>query len=240
MYILPALDLFNQQVVRLKQGRFDDVTVYSTDISAMAGQWIEQGAERLHLVDLNGAFQGKPCHFKEITEIRRRYPSVQIEVGGGIRDRATVERYFEAGVQFCILGSAAISHPEFLRDVCHCYPRQIILGVDAKDGLVAVDGWEKQSRTTALELIRGFSDCQLESVIYTDIARDGMLSSMNFDQIAVMASCGLPIIASGGLTSLDDIRQLLTMNNIHGVIAGKAIYEGRFTVAEAIAVSKSC
>lgn len=240
MYILPALDLYNHQVVRLRQGRFDEVTVYSTDICQMAKKWVDQGAKRLHLVDLNGAYDGKPCHFDDIRTLISTLPGVEIEVGGGVRDLATVERYFEAGVAYCILGTAAIRDPDFVREACLKYPHKIILGVDAKNGFVAIDGWEKSSTMRATDLVQTFSDCALESVIYTDIAKDGMLASMNFEQIEIMAQGTFPVIASGGLTDLTDIQKLLTMRNIHGVIAGKAIYENRFSVKEAVELVSSC
>lgn len=234
MLIIPAIDMKEHQVVRLKQGRLQDARVYHGDIVEQARLFVEQGATRLHLVDLNGAFEGQPVHFDEITAIAKSFPHLQIEAGGGIRDLGTVKNYFDAGVSFCILGTVAIKDPEVVIDAANKYPRKIILGVDAKDGLVATEGWDEESATTALDLIRGFADSALESVIYTDIAKDGMLEGMNFPAIQEMyEKCGFPVIASGGLTSLDDLKRLKDMG-VYGVIAGKAIYEGRFGLDQAL------
>jgi phosphoribosylformimino-5-aminoimidazole carboxamide ribotide isomerase len=234
MQVIPAIDMMNHQVVRLKQGRLDDATIYSDSVLKMAEQWIEQGATRLHLVDLNGAFEGKPVHFKEISAVTKKFPQIKIEVGGGIRDLATIQRYIDAGVHFCILGTVAVKNPDIVFKASEAFPQQIVLGVDAKNGMVATEGWDEASAVSALDLTSKFHDCAIESIIYTDIAKDGMLVGMNLEEITKMKACGFPVIASGGLTSLDDIRSLKKIGDLHGVIAGKAIYEDRFTVKEAI------
>lgn len=235
MLIIPAIDMKDHQAVRLKQGRMEDATVYADSTLAMAEQWIAQGAKRLHLVDLNGAFAGLPIHFDDVTAIAKKFPHVPIEIGGGIRTLETMKRYFDAGVSFCILGTVAIKNPDLVFEACKSFAGKIILGIDAKNGMVATEGWGETSSTTALEVARRFAGCAIESVIYTDIAKDGMLAGMNLEQIAAMKACGFPVIASGGLTELNDIRALKQIGGLHGVIAGKAIYENRFSVAEAIA-----
>ncbi len=235
MLIIPAIDMKDHQAVRLKQGRMEDVTIYADSTLAMAEQWIEQGAKRLHLVDLNGAFEGKPVHFDDVTAIAKKFPNIPIEIGGGIRTLETIQKYLDAGVSFCILGTVALKNPDLVFAACQKFPSQIILGIDAKNGLVATEGWDKTSQTKALDVAKRFAGCAIESVIYTDIAKDGMLAGMNLEQIMAMKTCGFPIIASGGLTALDDIRELKKIGDLHGVIAGKAIYENRFSVAEAIA-----
>ena len=232
MLIIPAIDMKDHKVVRLKQGRLQDATVYRDNIMEQAEIFISQGVTRLHLVDLNGAFAGQAVHFDEILKIATQHPNIEIEVGGGIRDLNTVKKYFDAGVSFCILGTVAIKNPDVMREAAKEFPGKIILGVDAKDGLVATEGWGVTSSTRALDLVKNFHDCDIESVIYTDIAKDGMLQGMNFSTIEEMhEKCGFPVIASGGLSSLDDVRKLKNLK-IHGVIAGKALYEGRFTLAE--------
>lgn len=240
MLIIPAIDMKDHEVVRLKQGDMQQATSYSSSIVDQAATWIDQGTTRLHLVDLNGAFAGKPFHLKEVSTIAKAHPEIAIQVGGGIRNLETLQMYFEAGVSFCILGTAAIRDPDFLQKAIEAYPQKIILGVDAKNGLVAVDGWAETSTKSAEALIENFSKFALDSVVYTDISKDGMLNSMNFDEIANVAKLGLPVIASGGLTSLQDIQKLKAMQNILGVIAGKALYENRFSLKDAVELAQSC
>jgi phosphoribosylformimino-5-aminoimidazole carboxamide ribotide isomerase len=231
MIVIPAIDMRDHQVVRLKQGRLSDTTVYAASTLTQAEIWINQGATRLHLVDLNGAFEGKPVHFSGVAAIAKKFPHAVIEIGGGIRTITTVRQYFEHGVSLCILGTAAIKDPELVRRACEEFPRRIILGLDAKNGQVATEGWGETSTTAAAAVAAAFADCALESIIYTDIAKDGMLAGMNLEQITVMKNCGPPLIASGGLTSLADIDALQKIGGIFGVIAGKALYEARFTRA---------
>lgn len=234
MEIIPAIDMKDHQAVRLKQGRMQDATVYSDSIIAMAEKWISQGATRLHLVDLNGAFAGAPVHFADVAAIAKKFPDIKIEIGGGIRNLDTTARYFDHGVSYCILGTVAIKNPALVEEAAQKFPGKIILGIDAKNGMVATEGWDEASTHSALAVARRFGGLAIESVIYTDIAKDGMLAGMNLEQITAMKECGFPLIASGGLTSLEDITALKNIGGLHGVIAGKAIYEGRFDVAEAI------
>lgn len=234
MLIIPAIDLKDHKVVRLSQGKMDAAKIYAEDPVAMAGQWVHQGASRIHIVDLNGAFEGKPIHFKDASKIAESYPKIKVQVGGGIRSLETIEKYLDHGVDFCILGTVAIKNPDLVFEACQKFPNKIILGVDAKNGLVSTEGWGEVSEISALDIIDKFKDCSLESVIYTDIAKDGMLSGMNLEQIEQMKAGCFPVIASGGLTSLNDIKSLQKMGEIHGVIAGKAIYEHKFSLKEAI------
>lgn len=234
MIVIPAIDMKDHQAVRLKQGRMHDATVYANDVLTMAARWVDEGAQRLHLVDLNGAFAGKPVHFKDVAAIAKKYPGVPTEIGGGVRNLETVKNYFESGVTFCILGTAAVKNPEFVRIACENYPGKIILGVDARNGLVATEGWGNDSRVPVAELLEQFRGCALESVIYTDIAHDGMLSGMNLDGVKRVRDAGFNVVASGGLSSLHDIDALSELGGVHGVIAGKAIYENIFTLRDAI------
>jgi len=238
MIVIPAIDLKDHRVVRLKQGRMSDSTIYSDSPLVMAQKWVACGTKRLHLVDLNGAFEGRPVHLAEVAAIRKAIPDLQIEIGGGLRSEESLRAYFDVGVDYCILGTVAVKNPAFLEKASSLFPKKIILGLDAKEGMVATEGWDDVSSLKSTELARRFKDCPLESIIYTDVAKDGMLAGMNFDQIQEMAESSVfPIIASGGFTSLDDIEQLKKMKNILGVIAGKALYEGRVDLTEAI---KSC
>lgn len=234
MQIIPAIDLQDHKVVRLQQGRLDEQTAYSEDILKVAEDWVVQGATRLHMVDLNGAFEGRPVHFDDIKKVVKNFPNLKVEIGGGIRSLDLVRQYFDVGVSFCILGTVAVENPSLAQEICDEFPGQIILGIDAKDGIVAIKGWDEQSTKTALEVVQKFKNCQLESIIYTDIAKDGMLSGMNFEHIENLKSCGFPVIASGGLSTLEDIDRLCQIGDIHGVIAGKALYEKRFSLKQAI------
>lgn len=233
--IIPAIDMKDHQVVRLSQGKMDDSIVYADNPVDMAKHWFDKGTTRLHLVDLNGAFEGKPVHFQEVEQISKKCPDLKIEVGGGIRNIKNVDDYMNSGVDFCIIGTAAIKDPDFLRLACEKYPEKIILGIDAKNGMVATHGWDEVSELSAVDLAHQFKDSAIESIIYTDIAKDGMLKGMNFKEIEKMASeSKFPIIASGGLTNLSDISELLKYKNVSGVIAGKALYEKRFDLEEAL------
>lgn len=235
MLIIPAIDLKDHKVVRLSQGMMDQSKVYSDDPVFMAGHWIDFGIKRIHLVDLNGAFEGSPVHFDVVEAIAKKYPVIEIEIGGGIRSMDTIERYFNAGARYCILGTVALKKPELLMEASAKYPGKIILGIDAKNGYVATEGWADVSQVKATDIVQKFATCAIESVIYTDIAKDGMLKGMSYDQIEIMAnSSPFPIIGSGGLTSLDDIKRLKTMKNILGIIAGKALYEGKIDLKDAI------
>lgn len=236
MLIIPAIDLKDGQCVRLRQGLMDDSTVFSDDPVAMAAQWVQQGCRRLHLVDLNGAFEGKPVNGEVVTAIARAYPDLPIQIGGGIRSAEIIEAYLAAGVSHVIIGTKAVKEPEFVTEMCKAFPGHIIVGLDAKDGLVATDGWAEVSNVKATELAKRFEADGVDSIVYTDIARDGMMQGVNVEQTLAMAKASsIPVIASGGITNMDDIRALKAVSDqgICGAITGRAIYEGTLNMAEA-------
>lgn len=236
MIIIPAIDLKDGKCVRLRQGRMDDETIFSDDPVATAGRWVEAGARRLHIVDLNGAFTGKPVNAKVIAAISEAYPDLSIQVGGGIRDEDTIQAYLDVGVRYVIIGTQAVNTPHFVGDVCAEFPGRIIVGLDAKDGRVAIDGWSKLSKHDVIDLARHFQDDGVEAIIYTDINRDGMMNGVNVEATVRLASAiSIPVIASGGITNLDDIRAICEVadEGIIGAITGRAIYEGTLDFAEA-------
>ena len=230
MLIIPAIDLKDGHCVRLKQGLMDDATVFSEDPGAMARQWIKQGARRLHLVDLNGAFAGKPINEAAIKAITDAVGTdIPVQLGGGIRDLETIERYLDDGITYVIIGTAAVKNPGFLHEACYAFPGHIMVGLDAKDGKVAVDGWSKVTGHDVIDLAKKFEGYGVEAIIYTDIGRDGMLSGVNIDATVRLArELTIPVIASGGITNLDDIKALCLVEaeGIMGAITGRAIYEG--------------
>jgi phosphoribosylformimino-5-aminoimidazole carboxamide ribotide isomerase len=235
MLLIPAIDLKDGQCVRLKQGRMEDDTVFSDQPVDMAGRWVEAGARRLHLVDLNGAFAGEPVNGDAIRAIAARYPDLPIQVGGGIRDEATVEAYLKAGVSYCILGTQAVKEPEFVARACKAFPGHIIVGLDAKDGMVAINGWAEVTDQEVTELARRFENDGVSAIVYTDIGRDGMMTGCNVEATAALANAiNIPVIASGGITNLRDIEALCRADtgNIMGAITGRAIYEGSLDFAE--------
>jgi phosphoribosylformimino-5-aminoimidazole carboxamide ribotide isomerase len=235
MLLIPAIDLKAGTCVRLRQGRMEDETVFSDDPVAVAGRWVEAGARRLHVVDLNGAFAGTPVNAQVIHDICAAYPDLPVQVGGGIRDEETVVTYLEAGVRYVIIGTKAVTQPHFINDLCMEFPGHVIVGLDAKDGRAAVDGWSKLSRHDAIELAQQFEQDGVVSIVYTDIGRDGMLSGVNVDATVRLAeSVHIPVIASGGVRSLDDVRALCEVADagIIGAITGRAIYEGTLDLAE--------
>ncbi|WP_333708706.1 1-(5-phosphoribosyl)-5-[(5-phosphoribosylamino)methylideneamino]imidazole-4-carboxamide isomerase [Tepidimonas ignava] len=238
MLLIPAIDLKDGQCVRLKQGDMEQSTVFSDDPAAMARHWVEQGAQRLHLVDLNGAFAGKPKNEAAIRSILREVgDEVDVQLGGGIRDLDTIERYLDAGLRYVIIGTAAVKNPGFLHDACTAFGGHIIVGLDAKDGKVATDGWSKLTGHEVVDLARKFEDYGVEAIIYTDIGRDGMLTGLNIDATVRLAQAlTIPVIASGGLSSLDDIRRLCEVEyeGVEGVICGRAIYSGELDFAAAV------
>jgi len=236
MLIIPAIDLKDGKCVRLKQGRMDDPTIFSDDPIAMAARWVSAGARRLHLVDLNGAFEGKPVNGEIISTITKEYPTIPVQVGGGIRDFDTIEYYLGSGVQFVILGTKALKDPSFVKEACSRFKGHIIVGIDAIDGLVATEGWAEVSKVEATELAAKFKDVGVSSIVYTDIGRDGMMQGANSEATAQLArTSGLPVIASGGVTDMEDIQSLKAVADagIIGVITGRAIYEGTLDLARA-------
>ena len=236
MLLIPAIDIKNGRCVRLRQGSFNDETVFSEDPLAMAARWVEAGARRLHIVDLDGASSGKPANRTLIESIVRSHPEVPVQVGGGIRDEDTIEAYLDTGVQYVILGTKAVAEPHFLADVCVEFAGHIIVGLDAKDGKVATHGWSKLSHHDVIDLAQHFEHDGVAAIVFTDIGRDGMLTGVNLESTVQLArSIAVPVIASGGITNLDDIRALcaVTDEGIVGAITGRAIYEGSLDFQEA-------
>ncbi len=234
MLLIPAIDLKDGKCVRLRQGNMDDETVFSDDPLAMAARWVEAGARRLHIVDLNGAVSGKPVNASVIHDIAEAYPEIPIQVGGGIRDEDTVENYLEAGVQFVIIGTKAVTAPHFINDLCLEFPGHIIVGLDAKGGKLAIDGWSKLSNHDVVDMAQHFERDGVAAIVYTDIGRDGMMSGVNVEAtVALAREITIPVIASGGITNLDDIRGLCAVadEGIMGAITGRAIYEGSLDFA---------
>jgi phosphoribosylformimino-5-aminoimidazole carboxamide ribotide isomerase len=236
MLLIPAIDLKDGKCVRLRQGRMDDETVFGDDPVAVAGRWVEAGARRLHMVDLNGAFAGKPVNAAAISAVAKAFPDLPIQVGGGIRDEETVQAYLDVGVQYTIIGTQAVSAPHFVNDLCVEFPGHIIVGLDAKDGKVAIDGWSKLSHHSAIDMAQRFEGDGVEAIVFTDIGRDGMMTGVNVESTVELAQAvRIPVIASGGITSIEDVRALCSVadEGIIGAITGRAIYEGTLDLAEA-------
>ena len=237
MLLIPAIDLKDGHCVRLKQGDMEQATTFSEDPAQMALQWVAQGARRLHLVDLNGAFAGKPQNHLAIKSILKAVgDDLPVQLGGGIRDLDTIEKYIDAGMRYVIIGTAAVKNPGFLKDACSAFGGHIIVGLDARDGKVATDGWSKLTGHEVVDLAKKFEDYGVESIIYTDIGRDGMLTGINIDATVQLAqSLTIPVIASGGLSNLQDIEALCAVEDegIEGVICGRAIYSGDLDFAKA-------
>lgn len=230
MLLIPAIDLKDGHCVRLKQGDMDQSTTFGEDPSQMARLWVSRGARRLHLVDLNGAFAGQPKNEAAIRKLLKEVgDEIDVQLGGGIRDLDTIERYLDAGLRYVIIGTAAVKNPGFLQDACTAFGGHIIVGLDAKDGKVATDGWSKLTRHEVVDLGKKFEDYGVESIIYTDIGRDGMLSGINIEATVQLAQAlTIPVIASGGLSGMADIESLCAVEDegIEGVICGRAIYSG--------------
>ena len=246
MLIIPAIDLKDGKCVRLRQGRFDETTVFSEDPVEMAGQWRERGAKRLHMVDLDGAVAGSPRNAEIVEAIVRNYPDLRVQIGGGIRNLEIAESYVEAGVRYVIIGTQAVREPEFVPAACERFPDRVIVGIDAKDGMVATQGWLEVSEISAVSLTGRFADCGASAIVYTDISRDGMMQGVNVEATADLAAqSAIPLIASGGVTDLDDIVRLKQAAadcggaGIIGVIAGRALYEGTLDLGQAQAAAEA-
>jgi phosphoribosylformimino-5-aminoimidazole carboxamide ribotide isomerase len=236
MLVIPAIDLKDGKCVRLRQGRMEDETVFGDDPVEVAQRWVDAGARRLHMVDLNGAFAGKPVNAGVIKAIAEAFPDLPIQVGGGIRDEDTVAAYLEAGVQYTIIGTRAVSTPHFINDLCLEFPGHILVGLDAREGRVAIDGWSKLSHHSAIDMARRFEQDGVEAIVFTDIGRDGMMNGVNVDSTVSLAqSITIPVIASGGITNMEDIRALCAVSDegIMGAITGRALYEGALDLAAA-------
>ena len=236
MLLIPAIDLKDGKCVRLRQGRMEDETIFADDPMDMAQRWVDAGARRLHLVDLNGAFAGRPVNADVVHRIAEAFPDVPIQVGGGIRDEDTVQLYLDAGVQYVIIGTKAVRAPHFVNDLCLEFPGHIIVGLDARDGKVAIDGWSKLSNHDVIDLAQRFERDGVEAIVYTDISRDGMMEGVNVEATAKLArEISIPVIASGGISSLDDIKALLAVSDegIMGAIIGRALYEGSIDLVAA-------
>jgi phosphoribosylformimino-5-aminoimidazole carboxamide ribotide isomerase len=236
MNLIPAIDLKQGQCVRLRQGRMEESTVFSDDPVAMATQWVSQGCKRLHLVDLDGAFEGKPVNADVIESISAAYPDLPIQIGGGIRTIETARAYIEAGVSYIIIGTQAVRNPDFVARLCVEFPGKVIVGIDAKDGMVAVQGWAENSSLSVKNLAKKFEDQGVSSIVYTDISRDGMMQGVNVEATSQLASAiNIPVIASGGVTDMNDIIKLneTKQSGIEGVIIGRALYEGAISLEQA-------
>jgi phosphoribosylformimino-5-aminoimidazole carboxamide ribotide isomerase len=236
MLVIPAIDLKDGKCVRLRQGLMDDSTVYGDDPVSMAQRWVDAGARRLHLVDLNGAFAGTPVNGEAVTAIAKKFPKLPIQIGGGIRSIEIIEQYLNAGVSYVIIGTKAVKEPQFIAEVCKKFPNRIIVGIDAKNGLVATDGWAEVSSVKATDLAKRFEQDGVTAIVYTDISRDGMMQGVNVEATVALAQAStIPVIASGGVTNMDDIRALkaVAAKGILGAITGRAIYENTLDLSEA-------
>lgn len=236
MLIIPAIDLKDGKCVRLRQGLMDDATVFSDDPVSMAQQWVEQGARRLHLVDLNGAFEGEPVNADVVNAIAKKFPDLPIQIGGGIRSLNTIKSYLDAGVDYVIIGTKAVKEPAFVTEACKAFPGHIIVGIDAKDGWVATDGWAEVSEMLAVDCAKQFENDGVCEIVYTDISRDGMMQGVNIEAtVALAKAISIPVIASGGVTNIEDVKKLLAVSGegISGAITGRAIYEGTLDLKQA-------
>jgi phosphoribosylformimino-5-aminoimidazole carboxamide ribotide isomerase len=235
MLLIPAIDLKEGKCVRLRQGDMNETTVFSDQPVEVARRWVEAGARRLHVVDLDGAFKGEPVNAEVIHDIAETFPDLPIQVGGGIRNEASVDVYIQAGVRFVIIGTQAVKEPHFISDLCVEFPTHIIVGLDARDGKVATDGWSKLSKHDAVDMARHFEEDGVEAIIYTDIARDGMMQGVNIEATVELAEAiNIPVIASGGIKNIENVKKLAAVSDsgIIGAITGRAIYEGTMDFAE--------
>lgn len=236
MLIIPAIDLKDGKCVRLRQGRMGESTVFGDDPLAMASRWVREGARRLHLVDLNGAFAGEPVNGDAVRAITRAFPDLPVQIGGGIRTHEVAASYLEAGVRWVIVGTLAVKDPDFVAALCRDFPSRVIVGIDARDGMVATDGWAEVTRVAAVDLARQFAAAGVAAIVYTDIERDGMMQGVNVAATRRLAeACGIPVIASGGVSTIEDIHLLAREagSGIVGAITGRALYEGTLDLASA-------
>lgn len=238
MIIIPAIDLKDGKCVRLQQGKMENVTIYSDDPASMARRWERDGAEILHVVDLDGAVEGRPVNLKSITDIRNAV-NITIEVGGGIRDMETIDKLLLLKIDRVVLGTSAVNDPYFLKEACRRFPGKVLAGIDARDGMVAIKGWKETTEKRAIDFARGLEDSGVKAIIFTDIKRDGLLLGPNIKSIKEFTeSVRLPVIASGGVSGSNDIKELMKLP-LEGVIVGKAIYSGSLDLKEAIKLAKS-
>ena len=240
MLIIPAIDIKEGRCVRLRQGRMEDETVFSDDPVSVAQRWVDQGAQHLHIVDLDGAHTGRPVNASVIERIARNHPKIPIQVGGGIRNEETIQAYLDIGVRYTVIGTRAVREPHFVQELCLEFPGHIIVGLDAKDGKVATDGWSKLSHHDATDLAQHFAQEGVSSIVFTDISRDGMMQGVNVEStVALAEALPIPVIASGGVTTLEDIKALQAVADvgISGVIIGRALYEGSIDLKQALALT---
>ena len=236
MQLVPAIDLKDGQCVRLKQGRMEDNTVFSDDVVGTAGRWVDAGTDRLHMVDLDGAFAGAPKNAAAVNAICQAYPDLDVQIGGGIRNDEIAARYFDAGVRWIIIGTQAVREPEFISRLCQQWPGKIMVGLDARDGVVALNGWAEDSGVDAIELAKTFEGVGVSGIVYTDISRDGMMQGFNVEATAALASSiSIPVFASGGVSDYGDIDQLckIAPQGVAGAIVGRALYDGAIDLAQA-------
>ena len=239
MLLIPAIDIKNGKCVRLRQGNMVDETVYNDDPVAMATKWVEIGAKRLHIIDLDGAVSGRPVNADIIHDIAEEHPDIEIQAGGGIRDEDTIQTYLDVGVNYVIIGTRAVTTPHFVSDICLEFPGHVIVGLDAKNGKLATNGWSKLSHHDVIDIAQRFEQDGVSAIIFTDIGRDGMMSRINIDTSVELArAVTIPVIASGGVKDLDDIKALCSVaaEGIAGAITGRAIYEGSLDLKEALAL----
>ena len=237
MIVIPAIDLKNGKCVRLREGKMDEETIFSEDPISTAGSWFSQGAEILHIVDLDGAVEGKPMNQEIIFSIVAEFPEKRIQIGGGIRSFESASEYLNEGIERVIMGTSAVEEPDMLKDFCTKFPNRLVLGIDALDGIVKTQGWLKGSGISPSELVKKFEDDPIAAIIFTDISKDGMMKGPNIEATSDLANqTKIPVIASGGVSSLDHIIQLADHKNISGVICGRALYEKAFTYTEVLEV----
>ena len=237
MLVIPAIDLKEGKCVRLREGKMDEETIFSDDPLSTAASWFSQGAELLHIVDLDGAVSGKPMNQEIIFDIASQFPEKRIQIGGGIRNFQSATQYLEQGIERVIMGTAAVEDPEMLREFCNSYPNRLVLGIDALHGQVKTQGWLKGSSITPLELVKDFDGEPIAAVIFTDISKDGMMSGPNVNATLGLAKqIDIPVIASGGVSTLEHLKELSNENILYGAICGRALYENAFTYSEALEV----